>query len=58
VPEEELYQVFNMGIGMTMVVAAAEAESVLKFIRASQQKAWVIGKVTKGQGRVKMTDDQ
>jgi phosphoribosylformylglycinamidine cyclo-ligase len=50
VPEPELYQVFNMGIGMTMIVAADRAEEVLAFIRALHQKAWLIGQVVKGRG--------
>jgi phosphoribosylformylglycinamidine cyclo-ligase len=54
VPEAELYQVFNMGIGMTVIVAAAQADTMLKFIRQENQKAWLIGEVTEGEGQVKM----
>ncbi|MDB6109302.1 MAG: purM [Pedosphaera sp.] len=50
VPEAELYQVFNMGIGMTIIVAGDQADGVLKFIRAQQQKAWLIGEVVQGKG--------
>lgn len=50
VSEAELYQVFNMGIGMTVIVAAAKADAILKFIRARKQKAWIIGEVVKGKG--------
>src|SRR6185312_3364863 len=34
VPDDELYQVFNMGIGMVTIVAAENAEAVLKFIKS------------------------
>ena len=54
VPEEELYQVFNMGIGMTVIVAAEKAEAVLRFIRARRHPAWVIGEVVKGRGAVRL----
>jgi len=54
VPEKELYQVFNMGIGMTMMVAATAAPAILKFIQARKQPAWIIGEVTSGHGRVKL----
>jgi phosphoribosylformylglycinamidine cyclo-ligase len=50
VPEEELYQVFNMGIGMTAIVAADQADAVLRAIKAAKQKAWIIGEVVKGTG--------
>jgi phosphoribosylformylglycinamidine cyclo-ligase len=54
VPEAELFQVFNMGIGMTLILAAERAAEVLKFIRARKQPAWVIGEVVKGTGAVRM----
>jgi phosphoribosylformylglycinamidine cyclo-ligase len=56
VPEEELYQVFNMGIGMTMIVAAAKADAVLRAVQASRQPAWLIGEVVKGQGVARVVD--
>jgi phosphoribosylformylglycinamidine cyclo-ligase len=52
VEEHELYQVFNMGIGMVVIVAGAKADAALKFIRAQKQKAWIIGEVKKGAGRI------
>ena len=56
VPENELYQVFNMGIGMTLITAADKAEAILKFVRAAKQTAWMIGEVIKGRGRVNLID--
>jgi phosphoribosylformylglycinamidine cyclo-ligase len=54
VPDAELYQVFNMGIGMVAIVSAARADAVLKFIRAQKHKAWLIGEVVKGGGEAKV----
>jgi phosphoribosylformylglycinamidine cyclo-ligase len=54
VAENELYQVFNMGIGMTVIVAGDEADATLRFIRAQKQTAWVIGGVVKGTHKVRM----
>ncbi|HEX3801187.1 MAG TPA: phosphoribosylformylglycinamidine cyclo-ligase [Verrucomicrobiae bacterium] len=54
VPEGELYQVFNMGIGMTIIVPRESADGVLKFIRAQKQMAWQIGEVVKGTGRARV----
>jgi len=50
VPDAELYQVFNMGIGMVAIVSAESADAVLKFIRAQKHNAWLIGEVVKGSG--------
>jgi phosphoribosylformylglycinamidine cyclo-ligase len=55
VPEPELYQVFNMGIGMTVIVAAGKADAVRQFIRARGFKAWTIGEVTRGRGEARVT---
>jgi len=52
VPEPELYQVFNMGIGMTIIVSAEKAINVLKSIHSQKQDAWIIGEVVKGRGVV------
>lgn len=54
VPEAELYQVFNMGIGMTVIVAADKADAALRFIRAQKQTAWLIGGVVHGKGHARM----
>src|SRR5471032_2287442 len=50
VPDDVLYQVFNMGIGMVAIVSADKAEAVLKFIKAQKHKAWIIGEVVKASG--------
>jgi phosphoribosylformylglycinamidine cyclo-ligase len=54
VPDEELYQVFNMGIGMIAIVSADKAEAVLKFIKAQKHQAWIVGEVVKGSGKAKV----
>jgi len=54
VPEDELYQVFNMGIGMTIITAPDKADAVLKFARAQKHRAWPIGEVVKGRGEARV----
>jgi phosphoribosylformylglycinamidine cyclo-ligase len=54
VPDEELYQVFNMGIGMTMIVADDEADAVMRFARGRKHRAWLIGEVGKGRGEARV----
>jgi len=50
VPQAELYQVFNMGIGLTMIVAADKVDEALKFARGHRHQAWLIGEVVRGRG--------
>jgi phosphoribosylformylglycinamidine cyclo-ligase len=54
VREEELYQVFNMGIGMVAVVAAERADAMLRFIRTRGHPAWLVGLVTGGKGKARV----
>jgi phosphoribosylformylglycinamidine cyclo-ligase len=54
VPEPELYQVFNMGVGMTLIVSNSKLEAIRSFIASQKQKAWVIGEVVKGRGAVRL----
>jgi phosphoribosylformylglycinamidine cyclo-ligase len=60
VDEAELYQVFNMGIGMVALVAAEQADAVLKCPRVhpphaarrtGKAQGWLIGEVVKGKVR-------
>jgi phosphoribosylformylglycinamidine cyclo-ligase len=54
VPERELYQVFNMGIGMTLIVPQGKADDVLRFIKSRGQQAWIIGEVKTGNGAARV----
>jgi phosphoribosylformylglycinamidine cyclo-ligase len=54
VDEDELYQVFNMGIGMTVTVSTDQSNAVLAAIRAAKHQAWIIGEVCSGKGVVKL----
>lgn len=48
---EELYQTFNMGIGM--VVVTEEPDLVKNFMKDLGHKSWVIGHLEKGEGRLR-----
>ncbi len=54
VAEAEMYQVFNMGIGMVSIVGADNADAAVEFIRAQGHPAWLIGEVCSGGGVVKL----
>jgi phosphoribosylformylglycinamidine cyclo-ligase len=45
----EMYQTFNMGIGMILAVSREECEDVIQHIEKRRQ-AWMIGEVMKGSG--------
>jgi phosphoribosylformylglycinamidine cyclo-ligase len=54
VDTEELYQVFNMGIGMTVVAAADQSDALLRAIRKAGFKAWAIGEIVPGKGECRV----
>jgi phosphoribosylformylglycinamidine cyclo-ligase len=49
-PLEEAFQVFNMGIGMTLIVRAKDATTVRKLV-----KGYEIGRIAEGRGNVVFT---
>ena len=52
VAEEEMYRVFNMGIGYVLAVRPKSVEAVVRRLTKSGEQAAVIGRVRKGTGRV------
>jgi phosphoribosylformylglycinamidine cyclo-ligase len=54
IADSELYQVFNMGIGMVAIVDAGQAEAVLGAARRRGHGAWLIGEVIQGSGRARV----
>jgi len=54
VPESEMFRVFNMGIGMAMIVSQHYANSILGQLRRRNTPAEIIGEVIEGRGRVRL----
>ncbi len=46
IPHREMFNIFNMGIGMILVVDQNDKSTVLEILSKSQENAFVIGKVT------------
>lgn len=46
VPHREMFNIFNMGIGMVIVLDASEAEKAIGILASHGEKASVIGRVT------------
>jgi phosphoribosylformylglycinamidine cyclo-ligase len=54
VPIEEMYRVFNMGIGMIVICARADADQVIQAARIEGVTAWLAGEVQSGGGNVRL----
>ena len=48
--DEQLYNTFNMGIGMVFCVDKADAEKTISVLKGCGEKAYLIGETVKGQG--------
>jgi len=46
VPDAEMFRAFNMGVGLVVVTAAANAEGILTSLRNAGEPAWILGEVT------------
>lgn len=51
---EEMYRVFNMGVGMIAVVAPAEVERVRDEVVSEGCEAWPCGRLVEGDGEVRL----
>jgi len=47
IPERDMYNTYNMGVGMSIVVPASEAETALEILKACGEDAYVIGSIVK-----------
>ena len=52
VPHREMFNIFNMGIGMVIVLDESEAAKAIEILTAAGEKASVIGRVTDTEGVV------
>lgn len=49
IPEHDMYNTFNMGVGICLVVPADQAEKAISVLSSHGEKAYVIGQVEKGE---------
>ena len=45
IPERDMYNTYNMGVGMSVVVAKEDVEKALEILRANGEDAYVLGEV-------------
>ena len=52
IPMRDMYNTFNMGVGMSVVVDAADADRAVGLLRDAGEDAWIMGEVVAGEGGV------
>ena len=52
IPERDMFNTYNMGVGMSVVVPAAEAEKALEILKANGEDAYIIGEIIASEEKV------
>lgn len=52
IPERDMYNTFNMGIGMAVIVPESEVEKSLEILKEAGEEAYLIGEVIEGNREV------
>ena len=52
IPEHDMFNTFNCGVGMVVIVSAASADKALSALRDSGCEAYPIGEIVRGEDRV------
>ncbi len=52
IPERDMFNTFNMGVGMSIVVAKEDAEKSLEVLKANGEDAYIIGEIIKSEDKV------
>lgn len=52
IPERDMYNTFNMGIGMAVIVPANEVEKAIDILKDAGEEAYLIGEVVEGNKEV------
>ncbi len=52
IPERDMFNTYNMGVGMSLVVSKETADKALEALKASGEDAYVIGQIIEGEKKV------
>ena len=54
IDERDMFNTFNMGVGMAIVVAKEDAAKALAILRARGEDAYIIGEIVRGQDKIEL----
>ena len=52
VPERDMYNTYNMGVGMTITVAPEDVDTALEILRANGETAYLLGEIVESEEQV------
>ena len=54
IPERDMFNTFNMGVGMSVVVSKEDVEKTLQILKAQGEDAYVIGEIVEGPEKIEL----
>ncbi len=54
VPERDMFNTFNMGVGMIAIVSKEDSETAIKILKGNNVQAYAIGEIAQGEDKVKL----
>ena len=54
IPERDMYNTYNMGVGMTVVVPAEQADKAIEILKSHGEDAYVIGEIVTGDEKIEL----
>jgi phosphoribosylformylglycinamidine cyclo-ligase len=52
IPEKDMYNTFNMGIGMVVIISEEDALKAIEILKEAGEEAYIIGEVVQGDKEV------
>ncbi len=52
IPERDMFNTYNMGVGMSIVTAEEDTDKCISILRENGEDAYVIGEITKGEEKI------
>lgn len=57
IEQKEMFNTFNMGIGLVLIVSKENAHEVMSALEAMGERAYMIGAIAKGEGGIELCQD-
>ncbi|MDF2520906.1 MAG: phosphoribosylformylglycinamidine cyclo-ligase [Clostridia bacterium] len=57
IKQKEMFNTFNMGIGLVLIVSKENAHEVMSALEAMGERAYMIGAIAKGEGGIELCQD-
>ena len=56
IPERDMFNTFNMGVGMSVVVKKEDADKAIEILKANGEDAYIIGEIIKSDDKIIIVD--